>query len=845
TGLTSDCSTAVSIAPGAPTQLAFLQNPSSSGTSGVALGVQPQVVVRDANGNAVASASDSVSLGAYTDAACTASAPGILAAASNPVTAVSGVAGFSGVSYAGAPATVYLLASSPSRTSVCSPAIAISAGSASKLAFFAQPSSSAIAGSAFAVQPRVEILDASNTRVTAASNTIALTAFSDPGCSVPSSGTWLGGASSVSASSGLATFSGLGFSKAGALYLKATSGAFASVCSDVVTVDAGSASKVTFSSQPGSNAQASVTFGSQPVVEIQDAQGNKVSTATNSVTLEAYSNPTCTTTFAGTLTPASAQAASAGQVAYTNVSFSKSGSLYLKATSGALTPVCSNLVNVASGAATKLSFSQQPSSSATSGTSFLAQPVVVVQDSANNTVSSAAESISLEIHSNAGCTAPASASTFTANSNPVVSTGGVAAFGGVGYGAVGTFYLKASSGSLTSDCSNAIAVAAGSATKLAFTTQPSNSVTAGVNFATSPVVQTQDASGALATSSASIQLSAYSDSGCSTPATGNLTATTNPLAATSGIASFSGVKFNKAGNIYLKATASGYTSMCSNGVTVNPGSADKVAFATQPANIASASVAFPTQPIVEIRDAQENLLSSASSNVTIAAFTNATCTVAATGTLSGTLTRAASSGVATFTDLSYGKTETIYLKATGAGIANPQCSSAVVVSAGVPTKLAFGNAGSLPSSAFAGTPPSVQPQVEVRDADDNPVASGAARAITLAAFTDAACTTAVATPADLAVGSNPTNTVAGVANFTGVSYSKIGTVYLGATASGLTKACFGPLAVGAGAGTRLAFAQQPSSTATAASNFTTQPQVEVVDAQGCFAALGNPKLLLA
>ncbi|MCA2958819.1 MAG: hypothetical protein IOD12_01110, partial [Silvanigrellales bacterium] len=831
TGLASTCSDGIALSPASASKLSFLQNPSSSGSSGLPLAVQPQVVIQDANGNTVSAANDVVTLGFFQDATCATPAAGALSASSNPVSAVAGVSTFSGVGYVGT-GTVYLKASAPSRTPQCSTAIVISAGNASKLAFVTHPSPSAVAGVAFGAQPQVEIVDSSNTRVTTATDAIQLTAFTDSGCSTPAVGTLSGGSTTTNAFSGLASFSGLRFNRTGTFHLKATGTGFTSTCSNAFVVGAGTVSKLTFSTQPSQNAQAGVAFGTQPAVDVEDSEGNRVTSASDNVTLTAHTDPTCSTVSSGTLTPASATAASGGRVSYTNAAFSKSGTLYLKASSGTLVTACSTAVSVTSGGATKVAFSQQPSSSASAGQAFAAQPVVQVQDAQGNVVSGAGDSVSLLVYSDAACSVSASSATLTASSNPVLASNGTATFVGVGYGVVGTFYLKAVSGSLTGECSNAVNVSAGNATRLTFSTQPHATGTAGTALATQPVVQTQDSGGNLVSSSAVVQLTAYSDSGCSTPATGNLNANTNPLTASSGVATFAGTRYSKAGTVHFKATATGFTSTCSNPVSVSPGAAHKVAYATQPSSLSQSGVAFPAQPILEIRDAQENVLTTATNDITIAAFTNSTCTTGASGTLSGTTTVSAVAGIAAFTDLSYSKAETIYLKASGTGVPNSMCSSALVVGAGTASKLAFGNAASLPTTAGAGAVFATQPQVDVLDDDNNRVSSGASVAVSLAAFTDASCTTPVSVPADLAVGGNPVNTVAGVANFTGVSFAKTGSVYLGASATALTKACFGPIAVSAGSGSRLSFSQLPSATATSGSLFTTQPRVEILDAGG-------------
>src|SRR5207249_3538431 len=121
------------------------------------------------------------------------------------------------------------------------------------------------------------------------------------------------------------------------------------------------------------------------------------------------------------------------------------------------------------------------------------------------------------------------------------------------------YTLTATDGSLTSATSNTFNISVGAAAKLAFTQQPGGG-TGGTAWATQPKVTVQDAGGnTVATSSASITLAIGTN-----PGGGALTVTTNPLAASSGVASFAGCKISKAGTGYtLTAAATGLTTATS------------------------------------------------------------------------------------------------------------------------------------------------------------------------------------------------------------------------------------------------------------------------------------------
>ena len=111
--------------------------------------------------------------------------------------------------------------------------------------------------------------------------------------------------------------------------------------------------------------------------------------------------------------------------------------------------------------------------------------------------------------------------------------------------------------------SNAITINAGTATQLVFTTEPSATATGGTPFAQQPVVTVEDASGNTVTSSgASVTLAINTG-------TGTLTCTTNPVAASSGVATFSGCSLTLAGSYTLKATATGLTTAISTAIIVS------------------------------------------------------------------------------------------------------------------------------------------------------------------------------------------------------------------------------------------------------------------------------------
>ena len=135
------------------------------------------------------------------------------------------------------------------------------------------------------------------------------------------------------------------------------------------------------------------------MVAVQDAGGNTVAGAANSVTL-------ALTTPAGA-TPDLYREPEGGRcgcsVAFAGCAVTKSGAYTLTATSGSLTSAVSSSFTITVGVAAKLGFTTSPSS-ATGGLAFATQPVVAVQDAGGNTVAGAVNSVTLALTTPAGAT---------------------------------------------------------------------------------------------------------------------------------------------------------------------------------------------------------------------------------------------------------------------------------------------------------------------------------------------------------------------------------------------------------------------------------------------------------
>ena len=270
-----------------------------------------------------------------------------------------------------------------------------------------------------------------------------------------------------------------------------------------------------------------------------------------------------------------------------------------------------------------------------------------------------------------------------------------------------TVTISATNAGGTGSAMLSITMAPGAPAKLAFVTQPGNG-TGGSNLSTQPVVTVQDAYGNVVTSATnSITLAITNGTGT---AGAVLSATTNPLAATDGVAGFSGARIDKAGTNYsLTASAAQLTSATSNTfINIIVGPAAQSTFSRQPGG-GPAGTAWDQQPQVTLQDAGGNTVTRTAQDVTLAIQNNP-----GGGTLSGTTTVAlnTATGVATFSGLSVEKAGAGYtLTATGntlntapgvvvsAGFSITPAATTTFVVSGYPSEVTAGTAGSVTVTA--------------------------------------------------------------------------------------------------------------------------------------------------
>jgi hypothetical protein len=464
----------------------------------------------------------------------------------------------------------------------------------------------------------------------------------------------------VNAVNGVATFSGLKFTGLiGSKSITYTLDQTAISVADTFTVVAGTPNKVTLVTS-ASGAVNGVNFTTQPTVEIQDISGNKVDNSTASITASTSDGAN----LGGTVT----NSASAGSFTFTNLKLTGEAKAYtLTFASNGLTSAVQNITN-APGAATQISISG--SSTSVNDQALGLQPVVTVKDASGNTVSGSTASITLT------ATGADIGGTVTMN-----AVAGIADFDTKGIkltGLVGAKTIRATStpGGFTADL--AVTLTYGTATKLAVSAA-TVAATNRVVFGAQPTVTVQDVSGNTVDNATNTISASVTSANSADVALGGNTSS----AADAGSHAFTGLK--------LSGTAASYTiTYAASGLTATTQTATLVAGAVKRMSLDTSAagavngVAFTTQPIVKLLDADDNLTTS---TATIAISVSAGA-ASGSAVLGGTYSLAANAGTATFANVKLtGTVDTYVLTYASTGLAN--ITQNISIGAGAATKLAL------------------------------------------------------------------------------------------------------------------------------------------------------------
>tara|TARA_R110000868_G_scaffold304437_11_gene565161 strand:- start:3608 stop:8617 length:5010 start_codon:yes stop_codon:yes gene_type:complete len=232
----------------------------------------------------------------------------------------------------------------------------------------------------------------------------------------------------------------------------------------------------------------------------------------------------------------------------------------------------------------------------------------------------------------------------------------------------GTAKIQATSGALAIVPTDLITVTPSIATNLSISTQPSSSSVAGTILGTQPIVQILDTYGNIVTTDNFTQITANRTSG-----TGALQGT-KTVTVVNGVATFTNLSHNVANDIDISFSASGFSDIISNTLTINHAPAEGLEFTTQPSN-GNRNAAVPTIE-VQVIDAFSNPVDTVGLTVDLTINSG-------TGNISNGSISTNSSGIASYTTVQFNQVGLKSLIASSTGLSNsPASNNFTIASAG-------------------------------------------------------------------------------------------------------------------------------------------------------------------
>lgn len=410
-----------------------------------------------------------------------------------------------------------------------------------KLALAAGPPQTLAAGAAFTLSAQALTADGD----VASAFGGAVTAALGPGAPA---GAALGGTTSVNAVNGVATFGNLQLTVPGTYTLSLSAGALAAAVTPPITVTAGPVVALAFQNYPLAGATAGVPLGAFGV-SVTDQFGNVVTDFAGPITVTA-NGP-------GAATPLTVTGnAVAGIATFGALTLMTAGNYTLTATGASLGKTGPAFI-VAPAPARRLVLAGGGGQSGTGGAALAAPVVVTATDALGNGVAGVA--VSFTPAAGSGTAAPVSATTGADGRAQTAWTLGTAA---------GAMTMNVSGAGLEPNplvvhATATAGGAAGPATTLVFTTQPSPSPAAGP-ITPAVVVAARDSAGLAATTfTGTVTVALGTNPG------GATLGGTKSVVAVAGVATFTGLSVNIAGNGYtLIASSSGLPAVTSNAFNI-------------------------------------------------------------------------------------------------------------------------------------------------------------------------------------------------------------------------------------------------------------------------------------
>ena len=597
-------------------------------------------------------------------------------------------------------------------------AFSLSPAGASQGSFTVPPPTTATNGGVLSPQPVIQLRDGSGNPVQQAGVVVTASITQVGGGPAAAAGTGetaavatLGGSTTATTNAqGVATFTNLSITgTAGSYTLSFSAPGMTPLVSPPIALGAGAATQLFIAVQPSSAAQSNTPLPVQPEVQLRDASGNDVSQAGVVVTAETQSGSGS----AGGNTTATTDAS--GRAVFSGLSISgPSGAYTLRFTAPGLAEAISNAIQLGAGGGSRLVMGVQPSASGFSGVPFTQQPTVRIQDASGNFVAQAGIQITAAVSGTAslgGAAVKTTDATGTATFTDLSITG-----------LVGEYQLSFTSSGLVSATSSAIALAAGSATRLALTTQPAAGGASGVPLTTQPVVQIQDVAGNAVSQGGRVVTAAIA----SGPAGATLGGTVTATSSSSGAATFTNLAITGSSGTYtLQFTATSLASITSGGITLGAGAPTTMSANSVTTQSATVGTAVGAPPSVRIVDASNNPVANVAVTFTVTAGGGTTSPP------SPATVNTNASGIATLTSWTLGTTAGTNTVTAAASVPNgsPVTFNATGT-AGTANTIAANS--SVSQTATVNTVVAAPPSVKVTDANNNPV-SGVAVTFTVTA----------------------------------------------------------------------------------------------------------------
>lgn len=185
----------------------------------------------------------------------------------------------------------------------------------------------------------------------------------------------------------------------------------------------------------------------------------------------------------------------------------------------------------------------------------------------------------------------------------------------------------------------------------------------------------------------------YSQAGCG----GSEITSTQIAQGSSGVSIYAVVKKTSVTSLSL----SSFYGLMNQSITVSADITAKVSFTQVPKFGIPGSNSFSIPIIVQSSDRYGNPNTFYSGNVSIASFKDSSCSSPTINSIIGVIQQQFAGGTASFNGIGYSQAETIYIKASSAGIAT-SCSSSIIVSSSNPTKINLSGLASITAGECSG-----------------------------------------------------------------------------------------------------------------------------------------------